>query len=103
MGRQGGPLESYIERRVVKFGERLGYVVRKVQWVARKGAPDRVFMGSGFTLWIEFKQLGVKPEPHQAKEHMRMRSAGQLVFVIDNIADGEALLRRYARDHADVL
>lgn len=103
MGKRGGPQEFYIERRNVKYGEKLGYVVRKVQWQGRRGAPDRVYMGFGVTLWVEYKQLGVKPEPHQAKEHERMRAAGQLVFVIDNIEDGEALLRRYARDHSAIL
>ena len=97
-----GPRESYIERKVCKHGEKTGWLVRKVQWQGRRGAPDRLFMGFGLHVWIEFKQWGKKPEDHQAREHQRMLDHGVTVYVIDNIEDGVFLLDRL-RSTAEVL
>lgn len=99
--------ERDIERHLVKRVKELGGEVRKVQWVGRRGAPDRLVMlpaswkgrrTSGFwdsdtPIWIELKAPGVKPEPHQLREHERMRRMGQRVVVIDSIEGVEGLLR----------
>jgi hypothetical protein len=78
--------------------------VRKVQWIGRRGAPDRLVMlpDSWFTrdeclsftatIWVELKAPGVKPEPYQVREHHRMRAMGQRVIVIDSIEGVEELL-----------
>ncbi|MEY2655319.1 MAG: hypothetical protein RLZZ524_2347 [Pseudomonadota bacterium] len=83
----------------------LGGEVRKVKWIGRRGAPDRVllmgyrrvnrdgFTEEGNTTWIELKAPGVKPEPYQLREHARMRRMGQRVVVIDSIEGVEELLR----------
>jgi hypothetical protein len=44
-------------------------------------------------VWVELKAPGVKPEPHQIREHNRMRRLGELVEVIDSIEAVEELLR----------
>ncbi len=103
--------ESDIEKHLVKRVKTLGGEVRKVQWIGRRGAPDRLvmlperktaFRGSpafpfkltlaGRTIWVELKAPGVKPEPHQLREHERMRKMGQRVVVIDSIEGVEELL-----------
>lgn len=82
----------------------LGGEVRKVKWIGRGGAPDRLVMlprgraSSGSfsacsTLWVELKATDVKPEGHQLREHKRMRDMGQLVVVIDSLEGVEDLLR----------
>lgn len=109
--------ESVIEKHLVKRVKELGGEVRKVQWVGRRGAPDRLVMlpakvtrslrksalGGGLmfyfnktcpalSVWVELKATGVKPETHQLREHERMRAMGQRVVVIDSIEGVEELL-----------
>lgn len=101
--------ERDIERRLVARVKALGGEVRKVKWIGRDGAPDRVVMlpsllctrrGWSTTLWVELKRPGGKAtfpkdahERKQHREHERMRRRGQRVEVIDAIEGVEALLR----------
>ena len=94
--------ERDIEAHLVKQVKELGGEVRKVQWIGRRGAPDRLVMlpicgrygrnSSTKTFWVELKAPGAKPEPHQLREHARMRAMGQRVVVIDSIETVEELL-----------
>lgn len=104
--------ESDIEKYLVKQVKAAGGEVRKVQWIGRSGAPDRLVMldparavkrlGDAVgcsdrmarllleellglcILWPELKAPGKKAEPHQLREHERMRKMGQRVVVIDS-------------------
>ena len=111
--------ESVIEKHLVKRVKELGGEVRKVQWIGRRGAPDRLVMLPGvparqssltptangrvvlqsfrmakpaLSIWVELKATGVRPETHQLREHERMRAMGQHVVVIDSIEGVEELL-----------
>lgn len=102
--------ESVIEKHLVKRVKELGGEVRKVQWIGRRGAPDRLVLlpatwiklrefpwaevGTfpAATIWVELKATGEVPEPHQLREHQRMRAMGQRVEVIDSIEGVERLL-----------
>jgi hypothetical protein len=94
--------ESEIEDYLVKRVKAMGGEVRKVQWVGRIGAPDRLVMlpfkhslYSGrlkTTVWVELKAPGAKPRPSQLREHERMRAMGQRVEVIDSLEKVEELL-----------
>jgi hypothetical protein len=94
--------ESQIEAHLVKRVKALGGEVRKVKWIGRRGAPDRLVMlpesnpvlGSAFnnSWWVELKATGIKAEAYQLREHIRMRKVGQRVVVIDSIEGVEALL-----------
>ena len=77
--------EKVIEDYLVKKVRALGGEVRKLRWIGRNGAPDRVVMLPGLLLWIELKQPGEKPSPAQAREFERMRNMGQVVTVIDSL------------------
>lgn len=96
--------ERDIEKHLVQRVKELGGEIRKVKWLGRRGAPDRVVMlpqvwAHGFApnrlhcaIWVELKAPGEKPKSHQIREHERMRAMGQRVVVIDSIEGVEALL-----------
>lgn len=77
--------ERDIEAYLVKRVKALGGEVRKVQWIGRRGAPDRLVMLPRVSVWVELKATGVAAEPHQLREHARMRKMGQCVAVIDSV------------------
>lgn len=103
-------LERDIEAHLVRRVKEMGGEVRKVQWVGRVGAPDRVVMVPpgivvypgpeyGHTVWVELKNpetIKTFPanahERAQAREHERMRAMGQRVVVIGTIEQVEELL-----------
>lgn len=90
--------ESQIEDYLVKRVIALGGEVRKVKWIGRRGAPDRLVMlpplparsvrqehlDRNTTIWIELKAPGEKAKPHQVREHERMWAMGQRVEVVDS-------------------
>lgn len=95
--------ERDIEDYLVKRVKSMGGEVRKVQWIGRRGAPDRLVMlpwrrpdgtskAATATVWVELKAPGIKAEAHQVREHDRMRAMGQRVEVIDSLAGVEELL-----------
>lgn len=105
--------ESDIERYLVAKVKAQGGEVRKVKWIGRDGAPDRLVMlpdrYGGFatsgairpaaTIWVELKRHGKAAtfpadahERKQHREHERMRKMGQRVEVIDSIEGVDRLL-----------
>lgn len=86
-------IENDIEQYLVKQVKALGGEVRKVRWVGRHGAPDRLVMLPGRALWVELKAPGQKPRPHQLREHARMRVMGQHVEVVDSFDGVDEVLR----------
>jgi hypothetical protein len=82
--------ESDVIRHFKRIVKCLGGEMRKVEWIGRRGAPDHRVMIPGVRIdlrpaafWVEFKAPGEKLKPHQAREHTRMRAAGEQVFVVD--------------------
>lgn len=102
--------EHTVEEHLVKRVRELGGEIRKVKWIGRRGAPDRLVMlpeirfGGGtttpaLTVWVELKNpetIVTFPanahERQQAREHKRMRDMGQRVEVIGTIEQVESLL-----------
>lgn len=81
-----------VELPVIDFAKRNGwFYVRKVKWIGKVGAPDRLFVKNGRHIWVEFKAPGGPLRPTQEREHRRMRRHGMEVYVIDNPEDGYAL------------
>lgn len=77
--------ESTVEKHLLKQMKRLGIEVRKVKWIGRAHAPDRLVMFDG-GIWVELKAPGKRPRPGQVREHMRMRAAGLKVHVLDTLS-----------------
>ncbi len=114
--------ESDIEQYLVDRVKSLGGEVRKVKWIGRRSAPDRLVMlpeirktfrhdgrkgtsyinrliQKGRTIWIELKAPGKKAtfpadfrERAQAREHERMRTMGQRVVVVDSFEGVDQVL-----------
>ena len=75
-------LESDEESVAVAWAENHGWIVRKMQYIGRRGCADRFFFGYGQVVMIEFKRLsdGVK-SGNQDAEHKRLAAVGCPVFV----------------------
>lgn len=101
--------ERDIERYLVRRVKELGGECRKVKWIGRSGAPDRLvmlppqnllawdnvihpgavrlrepFSRVARTIWVELKAPGEKATAAQQREHQRMRAMGQCVEVVDS-------------------
>lgn len=74
-------LEADIEDYLVKEVEAAGGEVRKVVWLGRRHAPDRLVMLNG-AHFVELKRPGEKPRSGQLREHERMRKHGLKVYVL---------------------
>ena len=76
--------EREVERALIRAVAARGGEVRKVAWVGRRHAPDRLVLLPGRWFWAELKRPGEKPRPGQAREHDRLRRYGHEVLVIDS-------------------
>ena len=83
--------ERDVEKYLVKQARAHGGECRKVQWIGRRNAPDRVLFMPNVTLWIELKKPGERATPTQIAEHRAMRAMGQSVFVVDSHEGVDAL------------
>lgn len=81
-------VEKYLDVRVQQFG---GFT-RKLEWIGRRGAPDRIVFLNRQVFFVELKAPGKKAAPHQAREHERMRAQGAKVWVADSFDAVDALL-----------
>lgn len=93
--------ESTVEQYLVRRVRELGGQVRKVVWVGRKNAPDRLVLLPGvYGFWVELKNprtIRTFPsnahERAQVREHERMRALGQRVEVVGTHEQVDELLR----------
>ena len=85
-------LESYIEKKILAWAKLRGWFARKLQWIGRAGAPDRLFVKAGRLVFMELKAEGKKPTEIQDREITRLREAGAEVHVVDNIDAGIRIL-----------
>lgn len=78
--------ESQVESHLRKRWKEIGGAIRKVQWLCRRGAPDRFLMlPDGRSWFVELKAPGKTADDHQAREHKRLWAMGQKVLVLDTI------------------
>ena len=85
--------EYYVEDNVVAAAEADGWLSRKLSWIGRDGAPDRLFVKLGRVVFIEFKDKGKESRGLQKRECERLRKAGAEVYVnVDTIVQGCRIL-----------
>lgn len=83
--------ESKVERKVVEYAKKSGWLSFKFISVNHKGLPDRLFIKEGVTIFVEFKKPDAKLSPIQVLRIEEMEEVGATVYVIDNITDGKAI------------
>lgn len=85
-----GKVQAYA---MVEF-KRLGGLVRKIRYEGRNGCPDLlVLLPGGVVLFIEVKKdERIGPDPHQAREHKRMRQRGTNVHTVGSIEQVDELI-----------
>lgn len=84
--------ERDIEKDFTARVKAAGGEIRKIRWIGRKGAPDRVLMLNSNVWWLEFKAPGKRPSAQQASEHRRMRKMGMSVVVIDSLEANDTVI-----------
>jgi hypothetical protein len=85
--------ERKLEAYLVKRCKQLDLMTRKVQWIGRNGAPDRVIFGRwGEIVWVELKSLQGKLSVLQEQEIRRLHARYQLVEVVRTIEELENVL-----------
>lgn len=78
--------EGIIEKYLIERVRETGGFFRKLKWISRNGAPDRLIWWpdkGGVVHFVEVKKPGEKPTVPQDVEHNKMRDAGLKVVVID--------------------
>ena len=81
-------IEDYLHRRV----KALGGDYRRMQYLGRRGATDDLILLPGRHLVVECKRPGEKPEPHQAREHERLRWAAFEVHTVSTTDEIDKIL-----------
>lgn len=97
--------ESAIEAYLKAECEGRGALVRKLTYIGRRGAPDRLvvwpedpdrFAGDGLPALVDFVELkapGKRPDDLQEREIARLRSMGCAVFVLDSVEAVDAYVK----------
>ncbi len=87
--------ESEIENYLVDRVEQLRGEIRKVKWIGRRGAPDRLVWIPAWTApkMPELKRPGKDLEEHQKREHKRLKRMGIACCKLDSIEAVDRFLR----------
>ena len=73
--------ESKVEEYLVEKVKAIGGEVRKLKWIGRNGAPDRLVMYKG-AHFVEVKRPRKDLESHQEREHKRMAAHDLSVWTL---------------------
>lgn len=84
--------ESEIESRCMLYANTKGVTQYKFVSPNTRGVPDRILFYKGRTLFIEFKKRGEEPTRQQELQIRKLRAAGMVVEVVDNIVEGEGII-----------
>lgn len=76
--------ESNIENYFGRQAKKRGGSVRKVKWIGRRNAPDRLLLMPGWSCFVEVKRPGEEPTAAQFRELHRLRAAGQNAEWVDS-------------------
>lgn len=84
--------ERDVERALIRRVKAAGGEVRKLMWIGRRGAPDRLVKLPGKpVMFIELKAPGGRLSRLQEVEHRRLRAIGLDVMVIWKLEEIEGV------------
>lgn len=93
--------EFDIERKCCDHAEALGLEQRKLAWVGRRDAPDRIFWGDGVLPFvIEFKAPGEEPRRGQLLELLSLQRSGIKTYAVDALDRGKEIIDAHAAGSA---
>lgn len=81
-----------IEQPACEFAELHGWMHRKLSYIGRLGAPDRMFVRGGVVMFIEFKRPDGPRRVSQVNEANHLRDHGAEFHFIDSFEDACDLL-----------
>lgn len=88
-------LETNLESAADDYAKDKGFFVRKVKWVGRRSAPDKLYSRHDTgPFFVEWKRPGKDVEGVQAREAQRMRDAGITVYAVNSWREARALFDR---------
>lgn len=87
--------ESDIEDYLKKCVAECGGETRKVKWIGRANAPDRLILLPGSAVFAELKRPGEKATGPQRREHEKLRWAGLRVEEIATFNAVERLVLQH--------
>ena len=85
--------EAEVQEKCVDYLRDRGAYARKFSSPANRSVPDYIFTWRAWTWYVEFKRRGKAPTDAQALEHAKIREAGGVVWVIDNVAEFRRRIR----------
>ena len=93
-GRDLAMNEASLERSLCQYSKKSGWITWKFTSPSQTGVPDRIFLGFGRVFFIEFKS----PETGGVLSKMQeviigdLRNQGITVYVVDDLAEGKAII-----------
>ena len=89
-------LEAAIQRAVARYARGRGFYCVKFVSPQRRSVPDYLLISPGGRFFfVEFKRWGERLTAKQRDEVRTLRRYGARVYVIDDIAEGKALVNAY--------
>lgn len=85
-------LERDVEAYLKSHVQASGGEVRKLRWIGRTGAPDRLVLLPGKHFLVELKKPGKHLDHHQVREKVRLQLSGFDVYEVSSFEAVDALL-----------
>lgn len=90
-------LEAKVEQHFVDCAKARGGEVRKIQYIGRRAATDRLLiLPVNRVFFVELKRPGKDAAAHQAREHKRLHAVGADVRVLNTIELVDAFFEEVA-------
>lgn len=86
------PKEEQVEAAIVTAAETSGWIVRKLKYSCRRGAPDRIMYKHGRVVFMEIKRPGGTLSGLQRKELRLMKERGLDAHVVDSFEQAAEIL-----------
>jgi len=84
-----GPLEKDEEAKFCRWARKEGFLVRKMNGLSERHWPDRMILGQGKVLFLEFKRQGGKLTPGQEAMIDELREAGFAADVVHSCEEAK--------------